>query len=184
MVEKKMNRMKCICFLASVFCLLFTLSTNGQQNAVTKEPYRSVEVESFTIRNGVEFPPEDIEKIKTSLLNSLRNSKRFDEVSVSGEKPSAENIPRIRITGEILKYVKGNRTARYVVGLGAGKTKIIADVRVIDVKSGAVVLQQTVDGVVSWGLFGGDSDSAKGNMANDILQAMKKAGLVGEKKKT
>jgi len=46
------------------------------------------------------------------------------------------------------------------------------------------VLQQTVDGVVSWGLFGGDSDSAKGNMANDILQAMKKAGLVGEKKKT
>jgi hypothetical protein len=140
---------------------LFTLSTNGQQNAVTKEPYRSVEVESFTIRNGVEFPPEDIEKIKTSLLNSLRNSKRFDEVSVSGEKPSAENVPRIRITGEILKYV-----------------------RVIDVKSGAVVLQQTVDGVVSWGLFGGDSDSAKGNMANDILQAMKKAGLVGEKKKT
>jgi hypothetical protein len=170
--------------LLTVVCLLSALSISGQQTIAKKNVYQNVEIQKFTIREGVEFPADKIDGLSKSLANTLTRSKRFEQVSVAGEAVAPSESPRLRIEGEIIKYVKGNRAVRYMVGLGMGATKIVADVKFIDAATGEVVLQQTVDGDVTWGLFGGDSDEAKGGVADEIIRVMKKSGMAGEKKKT
>ncbi len=73
---------------------------------------------------------------------------------------------------------------RYFVGFGTGKTKIIADVKFSDAATGEIIHQQTVDGEVTWGVFGGDSDGAKSGLADEIIRVMKTKGFAGDKKKT
>ena len=181
-----MKIIKYLCVSVSV-CLLFVTAALAQQDMTAKKAYQNIEVSKFTIRQGVEFPAEDLDGLTKSLVNNLQKSKRFDTVSVIGESASTtegSNSSKLQISGEIIKYVKGNQAARYLIGFGAGKTKIIADIKFVDAKTGAVVHQQTVDGDVTWGLFGGDSGKAKGGIADEIIRVMKKIGLAGEKNKS
>lgn len=178
-----MKILRNLLFAVSV-CLLFAASISAQQTATAKKIYQNVEIEKFTIRQGVEFPADKIDSLTSSVVNTLNKSKRFDRVSMSGAATATEasEAPTLKISGEIIKYVKGNRAVRYMVGMGMGATKLIADVKFVDAKTGEVVHQQTVDGDVTWGLFGGDSESAKSGLADEIMRIMKKS-YAGEKKK-
>lgn len=163
-------------------CLAAFVSISAQETTTQKKNYQNIVVEKFTIRDGVEFPADKIDGLNKSIVATLTRSNRFQTVA-AGDAANAEpsDVPTLKITGEIIKYVKGNRAVRYVIGLGAGATKIITDIKFIDVKTGAVVHQQTVDGDVTWGLFGGDSDDAKGGVADEIIRVMKKNGMAGDK---
>jgi curli biogenesis system outer membrane secretion channel CsgG len=165
--------------------LILAVAALGQQATAAKKIYKNIEIEKFTIRQGVEYPAADIDPLANALVNNFRDSKRFDNVSLAGQATPAESTAAdsLRISGEVIKYVKGSRAARYLVGLGAGKTKIIVDVKFVNAATGETVLQQTVDGDVTWGIFGGDSDKAKSGVADEIIRLMKKEGLAGEKKK-
>jgi hypothetical protein len=157
----------------------------GQAGKPGKGPYKSIELERFTIRQGVEFPEKDLDELMKATVKHFQNSKRFDSVALSGETTATESAgPKLRISGEVTKYVKGSQAARYLIGFGAGKTKIMTDVKMTDVATGEVVFHQVVDGDVTWGVFGGDSDDAKGGVADEIIREMKKRGLAGEKKKS
>ena len=164
-----------------VVCLLCGASLFAQQ--AEKKNYLNVEVEKFSLRSGVEFPADKIDPLTQSVVKTLTKSNRFMQVALAGQTAVQNETRTLKITGEIIKYVKGNRAARYVIGLGVGATKIIADVKFIDVATGEVVHQQTVDGDVTWGLFGGDSDDAKSGVADEIIRVMKKQGLAGDKMK-
>ena len=153
------------------------------QSAFGQQPYLTVEIEQFTVRDGVEFPADDVEKLTRSLVENFNRSKRFEKVFLSGDPASAEApARRLKISGEIVKYDKGSQAARYLIGLGAGKTKLIADVKFVDVETGDVVLQETVDGVVSAGLFGGSKGGAKDNLSSDLIKSMTKKGLASKKR--
>lgn len=162
-------------------CLALGVAARAQTPG-DSAPYDVVEIEEFKVRDGVEYPAEDTQKLSQALLNSFKQSRRFGSVFLSSDTPESAPARRVRISGEIVKYDKGSRAKRYWVGFGTGKTKIIADVKLIDVESGNVVMEQTVDGVVSMGLFGGDSDGAKGGLASDIVKTMTKKGLAGAKR--
>jgi hypothetical protein len=172
-------------FLTISVCVLFASIAFAQQNDAAKKIYQNAAVEKFTVRQGVEFPADKIDPLTKGIAESLRKSKRFTSVSFQGDTATATTetgeTRTLRISGEIIKYVKGNRAMRYMVGMGTGATKIIADVKFTDAQTGEVVLQQTVDGDVTWGFFGGDSDDAKGGVASEIIKVMKKNNLVGEK---
>jgi hypothetical protein len=146
-------------------------------------PFKAVTIEKFTVRQGVEFPDKDLDKLVEATVNNFRASKRFVAVNGPGQTQSTEAAPRVIVSGEVTKYVKGNQAARYLVGMGAGKTKIVVDVKLTNASTGEVLFNQTVDGDVTWGLFGGDSDSAKGGVADEIIREMKKRGLAGDKLK-
>ena len=179
-----MKLIKYLCSSISL-CLLLVTAFFAQQAETAKKPYQNIEVAKFTIRQGVEFPEKDIDALTQGLVKTLQNSKRFDAISVAATSDNAAtDTPKLLISGEIIKYVKGSQAARYLIGFGAGKTKIIADVKFVDAKTGTVVHQQTVDGEVTWGIFGGDSDGAKGGVADEIIRVMKKNGLAGDKKKS
>ena len=174
-------------FLTIGFCLLFISPVFAQQSATAKKIYQNIEIEKFTIRDKVDFPADKIDELTNNVVSALRKSKRFNQVSLAGENNSvnAESAvtPTLRISGEIVKYVKGNRTARYMIGMGVGKTKILADIKFIDVQTGEVILTQAVDGDVSIGFFGGSSDVAKSEIADEILRVMKKNFVEDKKKK-
>jgi hypothetical protein len=167
-------------FLALFASLLLSCAAFGQ--AVTKQPYKVVEVEKFTVRQGVEFSEKDVDELLKATVANFRASNRFDAVVLAGETTNATG-PKVHISGEVVKYVKGSQAKRYLIGMGAGKTKIIVDVKLTDPSTGEVVFNQTVDGDITWGLFGGDSDKAKGGVADEIIREMKKRGLAGDKKK-
>ena len=150
--------------------------------AAANQPYNAVEVAKFTVRQGIEFSDKDVTELTNATLSNFRNSKRFASVSLAGESSAPVEGRKVRVSGEVIKYVKGSQAKRYLIGMGAGKTKIIVDVKLTDASTGEVVLQQTVDGDVTWGVFGGDSDKAKGGVADEIIREMKKRGLAGDKK--
>lgn len=167
-------------FVISV-CLLFATGVFAQ--APAKQPYKAIEVERFTVRQGVELAEKDVDELMKATIDNFKASNRFDSVTMAGEAATVEASPKLKVSGEVTKYVKGSRAARYLVGFGAGKTKLMVDVKLTDTVSGEVVFHQSVDGDVTWGLFGGDSDKAKGGVADEIIREMKKRGLAGDKKK-
>ena len=81
-------------------------------------------------------------------------------------------VPCAKITGTITKYSKGNRAARYLVGFGAGRTKLVAAVKVLDAETGTLLFEQNVDGHVYGGLIGGETDGAKSNLSSEIIKTM------------
>lgn len=176
--------------LSMSVCLLFAAMTFAQTTETTKKLYQNIEVEKFTVRAGVEFPADKVDPLTKGIVDTLRKSKRFNQISLQGEVITATattetgEMRTLKISGEVIKYVKGNRATRYIIGMGVGATKIIADVKFVDAQTGEVVLQQTVDGDVTWGIFGGDSDEAKSGVAEEIIRVMKKNGMAGDKIKT
>ena len=180
------SKMKIVSSLFVALCLSLVLSVVGfgQDAKSSKGPYKAIEIERFSVRQGVEFPDKDLDELMNATVKNFQDSKRFDSVALSGGEATETAGPRLRISGEVTKYVKGSRAARYLVGFGAGKTKIMADITMTDTATGEVVFHQVVDGDVTWGVFGGDSDAAKGGVADEIIREMKKRGLAGDKKKS
>ena len=79
---------------------------------------------------------------------------------------------------------KGNRAARYLIGFGAGRTKLVANVKVRDAETGQILIEQKVDGHVYGGLFGGGTDQAKGGLASEIIKTMTKKGIASKTRKS
>jgi hypothetical protein len=160
--------------------------TMAQDSVSTKKIYQNIEVEKFTIRQNVEFPADKIDVLTKGVIDEFRDSKKFNQVSMAGEattQPAAETeVSTLRISGEVVKFDKGNRTMRYMVGMGTGKTKIIVNVKFIDAKTGEVVLEQIVDGDISKGIFGGNSADARSEVADEIVKVAKK-NFTEDKKK-
>lgn len=170
-------------FLALSVLVLLAAAAFGQAKPV-KQVYKAIEVERFTVRQGVEFSDKDLDELIKATVSNFRSSNRFDSVTLAGETAATEASPKLKVSGEVTKYVKGSQAARYLVGFGAGKTKVVVDVKLTDAATGEVIFNQSVDGDVTWGLFGGDSDKAKGGVADEIIREMKKRGLAGDKRKS
>jgi hypothetical protein len=173
--------MKFVCFTA-VFCavLLFAFNASAQSSGAA-EPYKIVEIEKFAVAEGVQFPDNDLNELMGHLVLNFNNSRRFENVFLSTDSASqTAPVRRARVSGTITKYSKGSRAARYLVGFGAGRTKLVASVKVTDAESGSVLLEQNVDGHVYGGLFGGSTDAAKGNMSSEIIKSMTKKGYASK----
>ena len=167
-------------FLAISVSMFLAVAAFGQ---TAKTPYKAIEVQKFTVRAGVELSDKDVDELMKATVANFKASNRFDSVTMAGETATVEAARKLKLSGEVTKYVKGNQAARYLIGFGAGKTKLMVDVKLTDVASGEVVFNQVVDGDVTWGLFGGSSDSAKGGVSDEVIREMKKRGLAGDKKK-
>ena len=66
------------------------------------------------------------------------------------------------------EYKAGNQAARYLVGFGAGKTKVVAHVKFTDTATNQVVFEDNVDGKVVMGLLGGSSPGATRGLAKEV----------------
>lgn len=153
------------------------------QTAPASGPYQTVEIEKFVIGEGVEFPDAELSELMSFMIVHFNKSHRFQQVFLMSDS-AAQTAParRARVTGTISKYSKGNRAARYLIGFGAGRTKLVADVKVIDAETGTLLFEQKVDGHVYGGLFGGETDGAKSNLASEIIKTMTKKGYANKER--
>lgn len=163
--------------------VMLCLAAAAFSQSTSEGPYQIVEVDKFTVAEGVDFPANDLEELNTYLVLQLNKSKRFQSVFLTSDAAAQTANPRrARISGQVTKYSKGSRAARYIVGFGAGRTKLVANVKVSDAQTGAVLFEQKVDGHVYGGLFGGATDAAKGNMASEIIKTMTRKGYANAKR--
>jgi TolB-like protein len=171
-----MKVLKYLCF--SMFVTLSLVAASAAQQAAPQKIYQNIQVVKFTIRPSVEFPAEKIDSLTLSVVNAIRGSKKFAQVAVEGSPTETEgetaDAPVLKISGEVVKFDKGSRTMRYLVGMGTGKSKLVVNVKFVDAKTGETVLEATVDGDTSHGIFGGDSANVRSEVADEIVKVMKK----------
>lgn len=165
--------------IALLFCLFFAFSISAQQAAAAaKRNYENIEVEKFTIQQGVKFPESSLDVMMAEIVAELKKLNKFKQVSMKiGNEGGLENkMPEstIGLSGTITKYKPGSRTARYLIGFGAGMTKVKARIKFVDAASGNVLFDKEIDGKVIIGFFGGNSNDATRGFAREVAEIAKK----------
>ncbi|HYG80273.1 MAG TPA: DUF4410 domain-containing protein [Pyrinomonadaceae bacterium] len=164
-------------FIPGLFLVLLVCAPVLAQTAGTgtvKNKYQNIEVVKFDIQEGVNFPPESRDVIMAQVVEELKELKKFTQVSNVGETVPEGAGPTVRLTGTITKYKPGSRAKRYLIGFGAGATKVVAHIKYVDTATGNVLFEKDVDGKVWIGLFGGDSSGATRGLAKEVSKVTKK----------
>ena len=139
-----------------------------------KDKYQSIEVVKFDIKEDVKIPAESRDVIMSQVVEELKQIKKFKQVSGTGETVAQDAGPTVRLSGVITKYKPGSRAKRYLIGFGAGSTKVVAHITFIDAATGATLYEKDVDGTVWIGVFGGDSSGATRGLAKEVAKVTKK----------
>lgn len=174
-------------FSAMFVFVLFAASIAAQQTGAAKKNYENIKVEKFTIQEGVKFPESSLDVMMAEIVAELKKLGKFKDVSMkvadSAPPEKSENgaavetkTPEstIALSGTITKYKPGSRTARYLVGFGAGMTKVKARIKFVDTASGDVLFDKEIDGKVIIGFFGGNSNDATRGFAREVAGIAKK----------
>jgi len=111
----------------------------------------------------------------SQVVEELKQLKKFKQVSNTGETISQDAGPTVRLSGVITKYKPGSRAKRYLIGFGAGSTKVVAHITLTDATNGTTLFEKDVDGTVWIGVFGGDSSGATRGLAKEVAKVTKKA---------
>lgn len=117
-------------FKPFVLLLVFCITALAQSNKKPLAGYTMLVVEKFTVEKSKateEFPEGEEEVLQKGAIARLRNKKAFTEIIDGAESSTvteATNSKRVIVSGTIIEFKKGSRAKRYVVGLGAGATKI------------------------------------------------------------
>lgn len=165
---------------ASLFLVLLTSATASAQSndaasdAAEKNKYQNVEVAAFTAQEDVKMTPEELKAITETVVREMKDIKKFKQVLHEGEAATDAAAQTLRVEGKVVKFKAGSRAKRYFIGFGAGKTKMIANVKYIDRATGRVIYEYVADGDVHMGIFGGDSGGAKSEMAEQVAKYAKK----------
>jgi len=152
--------------------VLLPLSRVSAGEKQYKDKYQNIEVMRFVVKEGIEFPPDYLVTMMEELVTQLKETKKFQEVLREGEKPDNAEAPTLRLTGTVTEYRKGSRAKRYLVGFGAGKTKIVAHIQFSDPAVG-VLYEDDVDGKVVMGGMGGESVGATRGLAKEVAKVTK-----------
>lgn len=161
--------------LVVMLTLTYLASAAVSQQRTFKGKYRVIEVVSFTAAEGTEFPADALEALTREVALQLSEAKTFTRVTISGVQSAEQAIgPAVQLTGHVVEYSKGNRAARYVVGFGAGRSKVKAHVKFTDPAANEVLLEDDVDGNVVMGALGGSSSGALRGLAKEVAKVAKK----------
>ncbi len=167
--------MKYIVLCIVVLSLLVTpLALSQDQPVAEKGKYKSLEIAQFTVKPGVGFPQDYMSKMQADLINEIQEKRKFSQVYGAENKPTDVTPSTLRLEGEVIEYHAGNQAMRYMVGFGAGKTKVVAHVKFIDVATKAIVYEDNVDGKVIMGLLGGSSPGATRGLAKEVAKKAEK----------
>ncbi|MFL6374080.1 MAG: DUF4410 domain-containing protein [Pyrinomonadaceae bacterium] len=136
---------------------------------------RSIELVKFDIKASVNFPPTWVDIMMAETVDELTRTKKFTNVTLVPETNQASTSPDLRLTGSVKEFQPGSKSTRFWIGFGAGKAKIVAVVKIVEVSSGKGLLERDVDGSVIKGAWGpGDASEATRGVAIEIAKRTKK----------
>lgn len=162
-------------------CLLVILPSAlvaGQGDKI-RAKYTCIEMTSFDVREGVQFPPAYRISLLEDLVEQLENTNRFEDVLRPGEQPSPADVPTVKLTGTITEFEAGSRAKRYLIGFGAGATKLIAQVQFVDRASGGLLLDCMVNSKVTTGGVGGESIGVTQGLAKEVAKVINRRLFAG-----
>jgi hypothetical protein len=188
-VKLKSSAISAIPWLA-VILLLAPAALLAAQEAPIAKPlagYTTIVVEKFTIENNAateNFPRGYETVMQNETIRRLEKKALFERV-VDAAEAKAESDPApdtaaepgktLVLSGTVVTFDKGSRAARYLVGFGAGATKIKVRFVLRDASSGQNVLevdrQGKFYGVISF--VGGSQSQADSKSARSVV-----AGLI------
>ncbi|MBP6013816.1 MAG: DUF4410 domain-containing protein [Alphaproteobacteria bacterium] len=122
----------------------------------TTAAYKTLKIESGT--DTVSIPADARAHFETRLNEYLLTAKPPTKFT-----PGSDLTLRYRF----IQFDEGSRALRYLVGLGAGKGKMTAEVVFLDAQSKEVA-KIHVEGEISMGFFGGDFDMAISQAARQV----------------
>jgi hypothetical protein len=92
--------------------------------------YNEAVVERFAVEKSCELSPIQSEAVQRTVVTRLRARKLvavIDRLAAEGEElakaPPADGVKRMTVTGTVIEFARGSRTARSI-GIGAGATKL------------------------------------------------------------
>jgi hypothetical protein len=150
-----------------------SVAAEGGQNA----PYSTVEIDRFASETGVDFPADYQISLVEDLAREIKRTFKSVDIIREGE-PLPQGKGALRITGAVTQFKPGSRAKRYLIGFGAGATVVKAQIKFIDLPSGEVHFESTVQGTTWIGLAGGSSDSAGDRLAKKVTTLAKTHHLI------
>lgn len=163
--------------------VVFVLTTTAPASAQSKEGkpltgYKAITVEKATVEKNAateEFPGGYDAVMQKSIIANLQKKKVFEKVIDGAESNSTEEkTQRLILSTTVIAFDKGNRAARYLVGFGAGATKVKVRFTLRDAETGRELLttdkQGKFFGVISF--VGGDKDHAVAEAAGDVVDGL------------
>ena len=132
--------------------LALALGSLASGDAAAAKSYRNIEVKQFDVSAGVAFPQEHMAALMGDVRVHLAKLGRFDQVLGDRDQPADPDAPTIQLTGTVVKYSKGSRFMRYMIGpaslAGPGKTKVVVELEYRDRDTGETLYMAKVDGKV------------------------------------
>jgi hypothetical protein len=140
-----------ITWLALVGALAQAQENQQKNEQFAKNHYQNIEVADFDVKEGVKLPPDYIKPMMDEIVSRLGDMKKFKRVLRPSDTPADSAAPSLKLTGTVTEFKAGSRTKRYLGGFGAGKTRVITQIKFIDKTTGAVLYAGEASGGVSWG---------------------------------
>jgi len=99
--------------------------------AKDKPKFKSVEVKHFTQVEGVELSPQFGDFLYAELKTELKKSGMFEEILAQDEVVDPADAPRsLIVDGSVLEYKKGSVAKEVIIGFGAGRRSLRAQLNV------------------------------------------------------
>ncbi|HEY6248819.1 MAG TPA: DUF4410 domain-containing protein [Candidatus Angelobacter sp.] len=99
--------------------------------AKDKPRYKSVEVKHFTQVEGVELSPQFADFLYAELKTELKKSGMFEEILTEDEVVDPADAERsLVVDGSVLEYKKGSVAKEVIIGFGAGRRSLRAQLSV------------------------------------------------------
>ena len=174
------SKVKWVLIVSSVLLLGLVLlapvasADKKKVDAKYKDKYQNIEVTRFDVKEGVDFPADWMLTMTEEIVKQLQETKKLKQVLRESETPTDPAAPTLKLTGTVTQYDKGSRAARYMIGFGAGKTKVVAHIKIADKATGEVLFEDDVDGKVIIGVIGGESVGATRGLAKEVAGKTKK----------
>ncbi len=146
--------------------------TVQKDDGALQNKYRVIQVEGFSVQPGVDFPPNYLASLPQQLVQRLKDSKKFTQALMAGEKPSQENAAVMGLSGTVTGYDPGSRGKRYV-GFGMGAARVFVSLRYSDVSTGQILYEDKVIGTLTGGVFGGAENKTVEELAKTIVATTK-----------
>ena len=168
-------KQSCVFAILVAFGFLAAIAASGQESKKNeKVKYEYIEVANFDVKEGLKFPEDFMKPMMDEIVSKLVDLRKFKQVMRTGDTQTDASAPALQLVGTVTEFKAGSRAKRYLISLGAGKTKIVTHIKFIDKSTGNVLYEGYASGGVSWGIFGGNSKEAVNGVGKQIADAAKK----------
>jgi hypothetical protein len=180
-------RKKSLLVFVAMSLLVFSvlLYAKGTQRSKRLAGYGVVVVEPFTVEQNAateEFPKGQEMLLQQSAVARLQKKGVFEEI-LDGTDNSAKEVIQARmaegkkcllLSGTVIQYDKGSRAGRWLVGFGAGATKVKVRFVFHDAETGEELLQTDRRGKFygTFSIFGGGKGHAVSEAAGDVVDGL------------